>query len=150
MSDGEAHASHLAAQIRADMVIACRTAYLDHSGLRPWIQGALMALPIESSKLFAGKVKEARLWDAEEDEVHQRKASLKPSSSGYHKKQASAKGKGPAAGKSSASASQAKPSKPKPPPQTSNARRPLWREEPPPRLNERESFKKKIFFFLNF
>ena len=75
-----------------------------------------MAFPIESSKLFVGKVQEARLCNAEEDEVDQMKAFLKPSSSGYHKQQTSAKGKGPAAGKSSASAAQAKQTKPKPPP----------------------------------
>ena len=99
MSDGEAHASHLVTQTLANMVVAHRTVYLDRSGLRLQIQRALMALPIESSKLFAGKVQEARLWDAEEDKVDQMKAFLKPSSSGYHKHQASAKGKGPAAGK---------------------------------------------------
>ena len=49
MSDGEAHASHLAAQTLANMVIAIRVAYLDHSGLCPRIQCALMALPIECS-----------------------------------------------------------------------------------------------------
>ena len=115
MSDREAHASHLVSQTLANMVIAHRAAYLDRSGLQPRIQRALMALPIESSKLFAEKVLEARLWDAEEDEVDQRKAFLKPSSSGYHKQWASTKGKGPAV----ASASKAKPSKPKPPPQAS-------------------------------
>ena len=67
-----------------------------------------MALPIETSMLFARKVQEAWLLDAEEDEVDQRKTFLKPSSSGYHKQQTSSKGKGPAAGKSSASDSQAK------------------------------------------
>ena len=46
MSDGEAHASHLAAETLANMVIACRAAYLDHSGLHLRIQIALMALPI--------------------------------------------------------------------------------------------------------
>ena len=66
MSDGEAHASHLAAQTLANMVITRRAAYLDHSGLRPRIQHALIALPIESSKLFARKVLEARLWEPEE------------------------------------------------------------------------------------
>ena len=81
------------------------------------MQRALMALSIESSKLFAGKVQEARLWDAEEDEVDLRKAFLKPSSSSYHEQQISAKGKGPTAGKSSASATQAKQSKSKPPTQ---------------------------------
>ena len=110
MSDGEAHISHLAAQTLANMVIACRADYLHRSGLRPLIQHALMALPIESSKLFAGKVQEARLWDAEEDEADQRKAFLKVSPSGYHKQQTYA-------GKSSASATQAKQLKPKPPPQ---------------------------------
>ena len=102
-----------------------RAAYLNRSGLRPRIQRALMALPIESSKLFTGKVQEARLWDAEEDEVDQRKAFLKPSSSGYHKQQTSAKGKGPAAGKSSASTTQAKQTypKPAPPPPPSKLRR---------------------------
>ena len=93
----------------AHMVVARRVAYLDHSDFRPRIQRALMALPIESSKLIAGKVQEARLWDAEEDEVDQRKAFLKPSSSSYHKQQTSAKGKGPTVGKSSTSATQAKP-----------------------------------------
>ena len=117
MSDGEAHASHLAAQTLANMFIACKAAYLDHSGLWPWIQRALMALPIENAKLFARKVLEARLWDAEEDKVDQRKAFLIPSSSGYHKQQTSAKGKGPDAGKSSDSTSQAKQSKTKPHPQ---------------------------------
>ena len=73
MSDGEAPASYLAAQTLASMVFAHRAAYLDCSGLQPWIQHALMALPIESSKLFTGKVQEARLWDAEEDKVDQRK-----------------------------------------------------------------------------
>ena len=105
----------------ANMVVARRAAYLDRSGLRSWIQRALMALPIESSKLFARKVQEARLWDAKEDEVDQRKAFLKPSSSGYHKQQTSTKGKSPAAGKLSAAASQAKQSKPKPPPQASSS-----------------------------
>ena len=81
------------------------------------IQRVLMALPIQSSKLFAGKVQETRLWDAEEDEVDQRKAFLKPSSSSYQKQHTSPKGKGPTVGKSSASATQAKESKPKPPPQ---------------------------------
>ena len=119
MSDGEAHTSHLAAQTLASMVVASRAACLDRSGLQPWIQSILMALPIESSKLFAGKVQEAKLWDTEEDKVGQRKAFLKPSSSGYYKQQTSAKGKGPAAENSSASATQAKQSKPKPPPQAS-------------------------------
>ena len=116
MSDGQAHASHLAAQTLANMVVALRAAYLDRSGLRPKIQRALLAIAIESSKLFSWKVQEARLSDAEEDEVDQRKAFLKPSYSGYHKQQISAKGKGPAAGKSLASVSQAKQSKPMPPP----------------------------------
>ena len=89
MSDGEAHTSHLAPQ--TNMVIARRAAYLDHSSRRPRIHLAIMALPIENSKLFAGKVQEARLWDAEEDEVDQRKAFLKPSSSTYHKQQTYAK-----------------------------------------------------------
>ena len=114
MSEGEAHASHLATQTLANMVIALRVANLDHSGLRLQILCALMALNVESSKLFAGKAQDAQLWDAEEDEVDQRKVFLKPSSSGYHKQQTSSKGKGPAAGKSSASASQAKHLKPKP------------------------------------
>ena len=118
MSQGEAHASHLATQTLANKVIARRAAYLDCSGLRLWIQCALMALPVKSSKLFAGKVQEARLWDAE-DEVGQRKVFPKPSSCGYHKQQTSSKGKSPGAGKSSASASQAKQSKPNPPPHTS-------------------------------
>ena len=100
MCDGEAHASHLAVPTLANMVVAHRAAYLDRSGLWPRIQHALMALPIESSKLFAGKVQEARLWDVEEYEVDQRKAFLKTSLSGYHKQQTSAKGKGPTAGKS--------------------------------------------------
>ena len=121
MSDGEAHASHLAAQTLANMVIARRAAYLDRSGLRPQIQRDLMALSIETSKLFAKKVQEAELWDA--DEVDQRKAFLKPSSSGYLKQQTSAKGKGHAMGKLSASAYQAKQTKPKPPPWLLQARR---------------------------
>ena len=100
MSDGEAHAPHLVAQTLANMVIARRAAFLDLSGLQPQIQRALMALPLESSKLFTGKVQGTRLWDAKEDEVDQRKAFLKPSSSGYHKQQTYTKGKGPAAGKS--------------------------------------------------
>ena len=58
-----------------------------------------MALPVESPKLFTGRVPEAWVWDAKEDEVDQRKVFLKPSSSGYHKQQSSSKGKG----KSSAS-----------------------------------------------
>ena len=97
MSDREAHASHLASQTLANMVVACRAAYLDHSGLRPQIQHALMALHIYSSKLLARKVQEARLWDAEEDK-DQSKAFLKPSSSGYHNQQTSTKGKGSAVG----------------------------------------------------
>ena len=101
------------------MVIARRAAYLDYLGLPPQIQGALMALPIESPKLFAGRVPEAQLYDAEEDEVDHRKDFLKPSSSGYHKQQTFSMGKGPVAGKSSTSASQAKQSKPKHPPQPS-------------------------------
>ena len=119
MSEGEAHASHLATQTLANMVIARRAAYLDRSGLRPRFQCTHMALPVEIPKLFVGRVPEARVWDAKEDEVDQRKVFLKPSSLAYHKQQASSKGKGPAAGKSSASASQAKHSKPKPPPQPS-------------------------------
>ena len=119
MSEGEAHASHLATQTLANMVIARRAAYLDRSGLRPRIQRALMALPVESPKLFAGRFPEAGLWGAKEDEVDQRKVFLKPSSSGYHKQQTSSTGKGPASGKSLASASEAKQSKPKPPPQPS-------------------------------
>ena len=86
ISDGEA-------QTLANMVIARRMAYLDRSGLRSRIHCALMALPIESYKLFARKIQEARLWNAEENEVDKRKAFLKSSSSGYHKQQTSAKGK---------------------------------------------------------
>ena len=77
VSDGEAHASHLVAQTLANMVIARRAAYLNRSGLRPGIQRTLLALPIKNSKLFIGKVQEARLWDAEEDEVDRRKAFIK-------------------------------------------------------------------------
>ena len=54
ISDGEAHAFHLEAQTLANMVSTHRAAYLDHSGLRPWFQHDLNALPIESSKIFAG------------------------------------------------------------------------------------------------
>ena len=88
ISEGDAHSSHLATQTLANMVIARRAAYMDRSGLRPRIQHALIALPVGSHKLFAGRVPETRVWDAEEDEVDQRKVFLKPSSSGYHKQQA--------------------------------------------------------------
>ena len=52
MSDGGAHASHLAAQTLANMIISRRAADLDRSGLCPRIERSLMALPIESSKTF--------------------------------------------------------------------------------------------------
>ena len=121
MSEGEAHASHLATQTLANMVIARRAAYPPTDPACPY--GPSCREP----QAFHRRVPEARVWDAEEDEVDQRKVFLKPSSSVYHKKQTSSKGKGSAVGKSSASASQAKQSKPKPPPQPSKDSGPFKR-----------------------